>query len=75
VGQRDDKRVPETTALRKWYFPSSVEHVWMAVLKQKFFYQFSHGNKRLFFCGNIIWPFTSTDTVVSADIEHDYQHL
>jgi len=36
VGQRDDKRVTETTALRKWYFLSSVEHMWMAVLKREF---------------------------------------
>jgi hypothetical protein len=38
-------------------------------------YQLSHGNKRLFFCGNVIWPFTGTDNVVSGDTEHEYQHM
>jgi len=50
-----------------------VLNTWMTVLK--FSYPFSHGNKLSLFCGNVIWPFTGTDTVVSADTEHENQHL
>jgi hypothetical protein len=43
--------------------------------KTKDSYQISHGNKRLLFCGNIIWPFTGTNIVVSADTERVHQHV
>jgi len=74
VGQGEDKRVTGTAALRKWYFLSSVEHLRMTVLKRGFLISLDKAtNVRS--STEIIWPFTATDTVVSADTEHENQHL
>ena len=57
------------------YFLSSVENVWMATLKLKFLISLAMATNIRSSAGNIIWPFTGTDNVVSTDTEHEDQHL